>query len=129
MSLARVARSTRPGQGCDKPDGLVKPGVDEGLLDCVGELEIEGIFGNATRAEGARHIDGVADVDDDAEGRTLAGRGFGRARRGRRGLLAARRMPCGAHNKNKEEASRSGMQELAHDRLMIRGSRRTPTLS
>ena len=72
-------------RGSDEPDGPVEAGGDERLLDRVGKLKIESVFGNAARADGARHLDGVAYIDDGAKRRTLKGRGLG-----------ARRMPCAA---------------------------------
>jgi hypothetical protein len=59
--LARSARSTRP-------YGLVEAGLDQRLLDHVGELEIIAVFGGAAGAVGAWHGYGMADVDDDVEG-------------------------------------------------------------
>ena len=58
--------------GGDQQNGLVETGIDERLLDLLGKLKVEGIFRNSARAHGAGHIDGVADVDDDAEFRALA---------------------------------------------------------
>ena len=75
MLLALIARSIRPvGRrlGGDEQNGLVEAGIVKRLLDVLRELEIEGVFGNAARAHGAGHGDGVADIDHDTECRTLA---------------------------------------------------------
>ncbi len=72
----------------DQERSLAETGVDERLLDLLGKLKIEGVFRNSPRAHGAGHIDGMADVDRDAEFRPLAVVRLGRDR-GR--LLASRR--------------------------------------
>src|SRR5579862_7987371 len=80
---------TSPGWGGgDEEGGLVEAGLAESLLDLSRKLKIERIFRNAARADGAGYVDGMADIDDDAEFRPLASVGF---RRGRRRLFASRR--------------------------------------
>ena len=86
-------------RGGDEPDGPVETGGDERLLDRVGKLKIESVFGNAARADGARHLEGVACIDDGAKRRTLTGRGVG----GRRMPCAARRMLPGAEQQDRED--------------------------
>src|SRR5579863_5140262 len=80
---------TSPGWGGgDEEGGLVEAGVAEGLLYLSRKLKIERIFRNAARADGTGHVDGMADINDDAEFRSLASVGF---RRDRRRLFASRR--------------------------------------
>jgi len=69
------------------------------LLDRVGKLKIESVFGNAARADVARHLDGVAYIDDGAKRRMLTGRGFG----ARRMPCAARRMLPGAEQQDRDD--------------------------
>ena len=86
-------------RGGDEPDSPVEAGGDERLLDRVGKLKIEGVFDNAARAYGARHLDGVAYIDDGAKRRMLTGRGFG----ARRMPCAARRMLPGAEQQDRDD--------------------------
>ena len=79
-------------RGGDEQLGFGKAGVGKGLLDVLGELKVECVFGNAASAHRAGHLEGMADIDDDAEIRTLA---TIRLRRGGRALLAMRPMPAG----------------------------------
>ena len=51
----------------DQQHGLLEAGIDQGLLDLARELEVEGIFRDASRAHCAGYIDGVADIDHDPE--------------------------------------------------------------
>ena len=65
----------------DQQHGLLEAGIDQGLLDLACELEVEGIFWDASRAHCAGYIGGVADIDHDAEGeaRAILGRRLGYA--------------------------------------------------
>jgi hypothetical protein len=83
------------------------------LLDRVGKLKIESVFGNAARADGARHLDGVAHIHHGAKGRALTDRGL----RERSMPCAARGMSPGTEQQHREddERSRCGAPESAHD--------------
>ena len=64
--MERAARANSRRRG-DQQHGLLEAGIDQGLLDLARELEVEGIFRDASRAHCAGYIDGVADIDHDAE--------------------------------------------------------------
>ena len=74
--------------GSDEQNGLVEAGIDQRLFDLLRQLQVEGVFRHAAGTQRARHIEGVADIDDDAEGRGLAVR-MRRRGGGRRLLFAA----------------------------------------
>ena len=76
-------------------------GIGKRLFDVLTKLQIEGVFGNAAGADGARHSDGMADIDDDTEGRALTA--GGRLCRGGRMALAACRIAAGADGQRRED--------------------------
>ena len=51
----------------DQQHGLLEAGIDQGLLDLARELKVEGVFRDIPRAHCPGYIDGVADIDHDAE--------------------------------------------------------------
>ena len=60
----------------DQPNGLFKTRFEQRIHRLVGELKIVTVLGDAAGAVGAGLLDGMADVDNDAECRTLAICGF-----------------------------------------------------
>ena len=101
--------------GDDEQNGLVETGIDQRLLDLLRQLQVEGIFRHAAGAQRAGHVEGVADIDDDAECRWLAVR-MRRRGAGRRLVFAAGRMRvCGREQKRKRcEQEGSGVLRLPH---------------
>ena len=117
IALARAARSNRPRQGAVavmSSDRLAEAGVGERLFDLLRKLKIEGVFGNPARAHRAGHIDGVADIDHDAEFRALA---KVRLRRGRRRLFGSRRRWIGDEESHSEQCAerQSGVPQANHE--------------
>ena len=102
----------------DQESGLVEARIDKRLVQVLAQLQIERVFGNATRAHRARHLHGVADIDDDPEIRTPAS---GR-RRFRCGgvILAARRICVGAKEDSEGgEERRRGVAKRDHDPSLL----------
>ena len=93
--------------GGDEQHGLVEAGIDQRLLDLLRQLQIEGIFRHAAGAERAGYVEGVADVDDDAECRGLAVR-MRRRGGGRRLLFAPSRTRSGGHEQGHKRAKQNG---------------------
>ncbi len=60
----------------DQQLGAREAGLLQALLDLAGEAQVEIVFERAARTSGARSLDGVSDVDKDAE---LAGVAFSAA--------------------------------------------------
>ena len=102
--------------GSDEQHGLVEAGIDQRLLDLLRQLQVEGIFRHAAGAQRARYSEGVADIDDDAEGRGLAVRMCRRGVGGRRLLLAASRtrMSRREQGRKRNEQSGSGVPRVRH---------------
>ena len=55
----------------DQENRFFETGIDQCLLHVLGQVKVELIFGNAAGAECAGDLDGVADIDNDAERRPL----------------------------------------------------------
>ena len=62
-----LEQASRRRSAGDQQHCLFKSGIDQGLLDHAGELEVEGVFGHPARAHRAWHIDRMVDIDHDAE--------------------------------------------------------------
>ena len=90
----------------DEQHGLVEAGTDQRLFDLLRQLQVEGIFRHAAGTERARHIEGVADIDDDAECRGLAVR-VRRRGGGRRLLFAPRRTRIAAASRTASVPSKT----------------------
>ena len=111
-------KTPRRRRGGDQDDGLVETGIDERPLDVIGELQIERVFGDTACADGAGHLKGVADIDNDAERRMRAvGGGLGG---GRRAVFAARRERAGAKDRDGDQGNRRDEAQPAHDTSMTR---------
>ena len=89
-----------------------KPASSERLLDLLGELKIERVFGNAARAHRAGHFEGVADIDDDAEIRTLASVRLRRS--GARSSPRAGCRPAASSSAARTRERKSGVAQSGH---------------
>jgi hypothetical protein len=109
-------KTPRRRRGGDQDDGLVETGIDERPLDVIGELQIERVFRDTACADGAGHLEGVADIDNDAERRMrAAGGGLGG---GRRAVFAPRRERAGAKDRDGDQGNRRDEAQPAHDTSM-----------
>ena len=101
--------------GSDEQNGLVEAGIDQRLFDLLCQLQIEGIFRHAAGTQRAWHVEGVADIDDNAEGRGLAVR-MRRCGGSRRRLFAAGQTRVGGPEQNRKRAKQnsSGVPRVHH---------------
>ena len=113
-ALSTFEKSSPRRSAGDEQHGLIEPGVGERLFDVPGELKIERIFGHAARAGRAGHVEGMADVDDDAKFGALATL---RLCRDRRGLLAARRLAVAGKKHDRDDGAdrEPGVPQTDHD--------------